>query len=381
MMECSDFIVLQRLIDGDLEEAQAELVSHHAQSCQDCRANLAQAAADRAFVQNQLGIEDDGEDEASAAAIARIAARLPLANPSGGRTWWRRVLLAAAVAGLALLIPLPFGPAVGAAPGRILEEAAARQRMWMYQPNKILHWEVETHSYGVKDISDGRRRTLFWQNNGPTTLAQISRQFDPQGRTELATWRGHDGSTMAYRARKGRVIQSGPSTADIESAMPALSPDLQAALNAYLKRRTSMRTLDFYGRRFTEWLHRPSLWTSNGKVTLRERMVAQWGNVYQIRIENGPSPVNPLIRGAVHEYDIETSSLRLLRLRTTLTYSDGSVGVQDARWTSFREITAAEFDAQSPRDLIESGMRVVHLTPLEVAQSELRDMKPSALNR
>lgn len=379
-MSCSDPIVLQRLLDNELDDAEAELVAHHASSCADCRTELATLSDIRTFAQNQLGAEDDREEEASAAALARVAGRLPLPPESQSSGWWRRVMLAATLAGVALLAPIPFGPAVDASPGRILEEAAARERMWMYQPNRILHWEVATEMRGLQNIADGPRRTMFWQRNGTATFEQISRQVDAQARTEHAWWQRADGSTVSFRAKNPGVVEIGPSTPHVQAVLPTLPPHLRAALESYLSHRETVRTLDFYSRRYAEWLHRPLLWTSYGKATLRRGSVPRWGEVYQITVENGPSPTNSNILRAVHQYEIETTTFRLLRLKTTLTYSDGTVGVQDARWIVYREISAAEFEAQTPRDLLEGDLRIVNLTPLEVAERRVREMRSSITN-
>jgi hypothetical protein len=371
-MDCSDRIVMQRLLDNDLDEAQAELVSHHLESCAHCRAEVKTTAEMRTFVQDHLGIEDEGEADAAAAAIDRVARQLPIHR--GASRWWGRTwLAAAAIVIIAVLLPLAFVPRVDAVPSKILSEAVARDRMWKYQPNKVLHWEVETDSQGVKNIADGRWRTLFWQKNGETSFAQISRQFDPQGRLERAYWQRPDGSTISYRARDGRVVEIGPSTAVSRQALTTLTPDLREALESYLAYRETTRTLGFHSRRDAEWLHRPTL-RSGGRATLRRSLLDRWGEVYHINVVNEGPNLNATILRALHEYTIERSSFRLLRLKSTVTYADGTIGIHDSRWTVFQETSAAEFDAETPRDLLERGVPVVRLTPGEVAQRRLKEM-------
>lgn len=381
-MDCSDRIVLQRLLDNDLDEAQAELVTHHLESCAECRAATKDLAAIRSFVQDSLGAEDEWEADAAAASLAGIAQRLPIqqAAPREASRWWRRTgLAAAAIVILVFLLPLPFVSNVGASPEKILEHAVARERMWKYQPNKVLHWEVDTVSRGVKNIADGRWRTLFWQKNGATSFAQISRQFDPQGRMERAYWQQPDGSTIRYRSKVDGVVEIYPSTRVARQALASLTPELRAALESYLTHRETTRTLDFHSRREAEWLHRPTL-RSGGTATFRRNLLDQWGEVYYIRVVREGSNLNPMILRAVHEYDIERSSFRLLRLKSTVTYADGTVGIHDSRWTGFRETSGAEFDAHAPRDLLESGTRVVRLTPGEVAQRRLQEMNQAGAN-
>ena len=112
-MDCSDPLVLQQLLDGDLDETRANIVAQHVESCDRCRAAARRAAELNAFVQEQLGAEDEGEDEATTASLASIARRLPLHTRTSPLSWWRRSWLAVAAAALiAILLPvvLVLGP-------------------------------------------------------------------------------------------------------------------------------------------------------------------------------------------------------------------------------------------------------------------------------
>lgn len=375
-MGCSDLITLQRLLDGELDETAAELVSHHADSCERCRDVLRELAAARTFVQAQLGDEDEGEDEAASAALAVIAAQLSTSRtsepaPSG---WWRRTwLTTAAMALLGLLLPLPFGSKAGASPEEVLRQVVARERIWAYQPNKVLHWEVETVSKGIRGTADGRWRTVFSQKNSDKSFAQISRQFDPDGRTTHAYWQHPDGSSISYRAKTG-LIEIWPSTAAARHALPAMTPELRDALESFLRNREATRALDVRTRRDAEWLHRPSAGIAGTTATLRDGRLDGWGDVHHITIVKRRFDSNPEILRAVHEYDVEAATYRLLRLQSKITYADGTVGVHDSRWAVFRETSAAEFDAQTPKDLLDSGLPLVRLTPLDVARRRLQEI-------
>lgn len=376
-MGCADLIMLQRLLDDELDEAQAEIVAHHVQSCPQCGAFTRELLGLRSFVQYQLGVEDEDEDASSRTTLRVVARRLPAPQPVAVRSaaWWRRTWLAtAAVALLALLFPVVFGPNARASAEGILQEVVARERIWAYQPNRVLHWQVDTVSQGVKGIADGQWRTRFWQKNESSTFAQISRQFDPQGRTEQAYWRLADGSTISYRAKAGNVIEILPSTASAQAALSTLTPELRMALESYVARRETMRSLYANSRREADWLHRPSVGTSGETVTFRRGLLDQLGEVHHIQITKGPSANNAEIARSVHEYDVERSTYRLLRLKSTVSYVDRTVGVHDSRWTVFRDISAAEFDEQTPRDLLDSGMPVVRLTPLDVARQRLQEL-------
>ncbi|MGH9456106.1 MAG: anti-sigma factor family protein [Thermoanaerobaculia bacterium] len=372
-MACSDPLVIQRLLDGDLDETQAEIVARHVLTCVSCRSETKALSELRAFIQDQLGIEDEGEEEKSAATLAEIARRLPppLARHPDAPWWRRRILLATAAAlALTLLAPIPFLSKAMARPAEILERGAARERMWRYQPNTVLHWEVDTVSRGVKNVADGRWRTVFWRKNGARSFEETVRQLDPRGRTEFAYWRQPDGSMVRYRP--AGTIEVFPSPAAVRSTLPTLPPELRATLEAWLEQRHMTRSLEAQSRRDVDLVEGRSSWVRGGEATFSRGVLGLLGEVHHIRVvKDGGS--NPMIVRAVHEYDIESESLRLLRLKTTVTYADGTVGIHDSRWVAYREGTTAEFEAQIPRDLLESGTPVVRLTPLELATRRLKE--------
>src|SRR5687767_5516809 len=220
-MFSSDPIVLQKFLDGELDPPQAEAVGRHFEQCESCRSEVESLAAERSFVQSHLGSEDDGEDDAAATSLAAVAGKLR--KETAMIPWWRRSWVpTAAVITIVIVLVLASGTTLSARPEQILEEAAARQRSWMYQPNRILAWDVEAISRGVKDTADGRRRTLFWQKNGTTTFHQISRQYEPDGRINWAQWMAPDGSSIAYRTRTGPRIEISPSINTARSAMTTM---------------------------------------------------------------------------------------------------------------------------------------------------------------
>ena len=380
-MSCADHLLLHRLMDGDLDETAAELVAFHLESCADCRSAMAVVAGERSFVQDRLGAEDDGEQEAAAAALASIAARLREHSPvtrvrRGARL--RGWLASAACVSVVVLISLPFVPSLDALPNRILTEASARERRWLYRPDRVLHWEVQTVSKGVEGWEDGRWRTEFWQNNGATSFDQISRQIDPKGRTRRAYWQQPDGSTMMYRSAN-RVIEVSPSTAAARQAIPVMNGEMREALQSYLARRSQARDLDYNNRQDPEWLQRASIGSAGGKATFRDGVVP-WSGVHHITVEKGPSPWNPMIVGSVHEYDLEVATFRLVRLKSTIHYKSGRTGVHDSRWVNFRETTVEEFRASAPGELLNGEIPVVRLTPLQIAQRHLQELNPATIN-
>ncbi|HUP47216.1 MAG TPA: hypothetical protein VNA04_00350, partial [Thermoanaerobaculia bacterium] len=353
----------------DLDAAGAEVVADHLESCEACRVDARSAGELRAFVQEHLGAEDEGEEETTAAAVSAIARRvLPphVARPDVV-SWWRRTWMAtAALLVVALMVPAIFLSDLDASPAEVLEEAEERNRMWMYQPNKALQWEVETVAHGLKTVADGRWRTMFWRRNDATSFAEISRQINPGGELEFAYWHNADGSSVILRP-KNNVIEITPSLAASREALSQLPAALREELERHLTLRTVNRSLDVERRRDMDRINGRSVWVSGGSATFSRGLLDRWGEVIHITLTKEDSLPPDIVR-AVHEYDIDGSSFRLLRLKSTLTYADGTTGVHDSRWTAYREISPAEFAAQSPDAFLASGRPVVRLTPQDIAE-------------
>ncbi|HET7712905.1 MAG TPA: hypothetical protein VFL80_13315 [Thermoanaerobaculia bacterium] len=374
-MSCSDPLLLQRLIDGDLDEVQAELVSHHAEFCSDCSAAIRDLAALRTFAQERLGAEDESDGRDTEIRIARIAGALPHSTPGRPPRMWRRrpVLTTAAVAAFAAFLPLAFVTSVNAWTERILEKASARERLSKYQPNKSLYWEVHAYSRGVKRMADGRWRTRFWQRNGATAFSQISQQFDPHGNIAHAYWQRADGGALRYRPQRN-VLEVTPPTDETRQGMRTLPPALQGVLMDYLAQVEKRRSLETNRQIDADWLHRPSL-RHGGTATVRRRVVPGESDVYHITFVTSGRKKGGEILEATHDYDIEIPTLRLLRLKSTIHYADGTTGVHDARWSELREIPTADFDAQTPERLLGRPVTLVRLTPEEMAMRRLRERK------
>ncbi|HXG55659.1 MAG TPA: zf-HC2 domain-containing protein [Vicinamibacterales bacterium] len=377
--DCSDPLVLQKFVDGELPGPEAELIAHHMESCRDCSGALAELKALGLFVQGRLGAEDEGEDEASHRILQAVGRRLPGAalpvQPPVSARWRRPVWIGAAAALLlVVLLSLPFSGRIDASAERILAESGAREHAWVYQPNKVLHWDVHTISTGLHDLPNGTERTVFWRRNGDSTFDEISRRYGADGRTLWAYWRQPDGSSISYRTAAGRRLEISPSTAALREALSTLDSDLRPALERFLTRRERIRSIGLESRQFADWLERSPGASGVESTSVQRVRSPEWGDVYRVTAVTAYAQRQDRLVRAIHEHDIEARGFRRVRLKTTLTYSDGSTGVHDSRWTEFRESSEAEFESQVPRDLLQQGLPAIELTPLQLARRERREM-------
>ena len=381
--ECGEPILLQRLLDGDLPDAAALVVTNHLEVCEACRTALNDLQGLKSFVDGRLGCEDEGEEEASAHVLrgvfARVRGEIERQAPSSDRSWWRATLLgvAAALTFIAVLW-IPFDQRVDASAARILAENRIREQAWLYQPEKVLHWEAVTEAHGIHGIPDGRTRIEFWRRNGPITFEEITRAYDASGRTIWATWRMPDGGSVAYLPHTADRIEITTSIPELRAALPTLSNDSRDALKALVERRERNRTLEFGRGALRDWIGASTAFAIDGPATLRRDRSADWGELYRITTNDSRQPPQSEIAGATQEHDIESRGFRTVHLKSTVRYRDGTVGTHETRWTGFAETTSAAFDAHVPRDLLAGGIPVVRLTPLEVARRALQSLKPNA---
>lgn len=371
---CADQGELQRLIDGELSDAAAELLAHHLQTCDRCRSDLAELRALVSYVQGHLGAEDDREEQDSARILRQVGRSFgPPDRAPARRAWWRWLAAAAAVA-LAATLGLPIGDTVEASAERLLAANRAREQAWLYQPNKVLHWQVRTVVKGIRGMADATTRTAFWRRNGSDTFDEISRRYDDQGETLWAHWRQPDGSAISYRAADGERLEIAPATTALEAALPSLEPALRRALQDLIARRQRLRTLDFQSRHFADWLEAPSSGGPGLSASTRREWIAGAGEVFRVTVVDAQPHAPGTIVRVVHEHDIEPRTFRRLRLRTTFTYADGSVGVHDSTWTAHQEGSAADFESNVPHDLLQRGLPTVRLTPIDVARRHYKDL-------
>jgi hypothetical protein len=379
---CVEAAELHAALDGELSDAALELLHVHVAGCAECGRRLRVVRDERLQVATLLGQEDEREGEEVLASVRRIEhviAHTPHRGKPGRRGLiLKRIGLAmAAAAGLLLAISWQESDFdVTAAPGRILDEAMVRENAWMYQPEKVLHWVVDSEISGSTRLADGRYNTRHWVSTITGAQGELLRKTDGSGRLVFATWRRFDGSVVTYRVDRPTPLQVEPSNAEVRAQFGSLSPDERQAAQQFLETRQQDSETSFQRSRFAKWF----LDAANRRrdVHAERKQTPDGAEGYYIRLERGPG--SQLDRGVVRlvmETYIEAQGYRRYRLRSQRELADGRLWIEDARWVKFAETNLADFEANTLTDLL-TTMPTVKVTVRELVQSRAALMKNSA---
>jgi len=373
-IQCEDELTLQKFLDQELEPAATELVFHHLESCNRCARTLSALKQLKSFCTEKLGCEDEMESDFSYQILNKAKARIDheigarRATPAARRWWRRTALVAAIIVAIATAIAWPLierSQSVSA--DAILAETILRERSWAHQPNKVLHWIVETEMINQRTIPDGRYRTLCWQNNFEGQSGYISRRYDQENRLISAYWRKPDGSEIQFIDQNGGLIEIAPATARLRQALPTLDLDLRQALEDYLsRRRAESISPQAKSKSFADWFLR-----SRNAGTVQLINTSRWGEVFYIRTEQSYQPSASGIVRIIAEHEIVAKTFKRLRVKTTRYRLDGSQAVDDARWTYLEDATVADFDANNLDELIARTKNKVQLSPEMIARKAL----------
>ncbi|HEU4691795.1 MAG TPA: zf-HC2 domain-containing protein [Vicinamibacterales bacterium] len=378
---CVEDADLHAALDGELSDAALELVHVHVAGCGACGSRLRAVREQRQQVATLLGQEDEHEGEAVLASVARIeraVAHMPqraqtLRRP--GSILKRLGLAMAAAAGLILAFAWPGSDGdVTAAPGRILDEAMVRENAWMYQPEKVLHWVVESEISGSARLADGRYKNRHWMSTVTGAQGELLRKTDASGRLVFATWRRRDGSVVTYRIDRATPLQVEPSNAEIRAQLDSLPPEERQAAQVFLDTRQQDSETSLQRSRFAKWFLDAA--NQRGDVHVERKPTPDGADGYYLRLERGPGA--QLDRGVVRhvmETYIEAQGFRRYRLRSEREYGDGRLWIEDARWVKFAETNLADFEANTLTDLLAS-MPATKVTVRQLVQSRM-----SALTR
>ena len=378
---CVEDADLHAALDGELSDAALELVHVHVASCASCGSRLRAVRDERQQVASLLGQEDEREAEVVLASVARIEeaiARAPLrAKPERRGSILKRLGLAmAAAAGFVLAFTWP-GPDldVTAAPGRILDEAMVRENAWMYQPEKVLHWVVESEISGSPRLADGHYTTRQWMSTVTGDQGELLRKTDASGRLVFATWRRSDGSVVTYRVDRATPLQVEPSNAEIRAQLDTLSPEERQSAQLFLGTRLQDSETSVQRSRFAKWFLDAA--NQRGDLHVERKRTPDDTDGYYLRLERGPGA--QLDRGVVRlvmETYIEAQGFRRYRLRSEREFGDGRLWIEDARWVKFAETNLADFEANTLTDLLAS-MPSTKVTVKQLVQSRMSALTKS----
>jgi hypothetical protein len=377
---CVEDADLHAALDGELSDAALELVHVHVAGCASCGGRLRAVRDERQQVTTLLGQEDEHDGEAVLASVARIGRAIGdaphRAKPARPGSILKRLGLAmAAAAGLILAFTWSGSDVdLTAAPGRILDEAMVRENAWMYQPEKVLHWVVESEISGSPRLLDGRYITRHWMSTVTGHQGELLRKTDASGRLVFATWRRSDGSVVTYRADRATPLQVEPSNDQIRSQLSSLTPDERQAAQLFLENRQQDTETSLQRSRFAKWFLDAA--NRRGDLHAERQRTPDGADGYYLRLERGPG--SQLDRGVVRlvmETYLEAEGFRRYRLRSHREYGDGRLWIEDARWVKFAETNLADFGANTLTDLLAS-MPSTKLTVKQLVQSRV-----SALTR
>jgi anti-sigma factor RsiW len=377
---CADPVTLQALLDGELDDAQTEVLMQHLLGCEGCAATVGELRRVRACAVEQLGRADDVDLVARGDALARVQRRIETAltgeRPVRRHAGWLAAGLGAAALFLLLVTPTFVGDA-GASADRILAETIVRERAWATQPNKVLHWLLERDVLNTS--ADGRFVTECWQANGPDHSSHVAREYDEGDRLVAAYWRREDGREVRWFSRTERVgdaeigpesVLIVPATADLRSGLASLDPSLRQGLEDYLRQREAASSPMQQTRDFAERFRRKA--SPSNASSLVEKIHSDSGDLFHIKSEHRYSPArNGLVR-LVQEDFIRASDFRRYRFRVERHRVDGSIETEDARLTYFDNTSYSEFEAATLTDLMAEVQGRVALSVRQVAGLGLR---------
>ncbi|HEY7180253.1 MAG TPA: hypothetical protein VIC84_02490 [Blastocatellia bacterium] len=372
---CEDCLAWQRLLDEELNPSAAELLLHHLKFCRACAETALRLSHEKSICEEQLGLEDEGEEEFSRQVLARVRLRIEEARqarrPAHFSRRWPQY--AAALILALLVIWLSLWRQTGASAEEVLAEAILRERAKAYQPGKVLYWTLESDYINIPTYADGRYRTLSWQSNCDGNLAFITRRYDQENRLTQAFWRKPNGAEVRFVQAGGAVVEITPSNDELRAAAPNLEPALRGALEDYLRRREDGGRRQLQGWN-VEWL-RKALRTSNHSSTAQLINSPEGGRIYHLRAEMAYKPSPGGFVRVVSEDDIDANTYQRLRVKNTRYRADGAFAIDDTRYSAMKEVSLAEFDANNLNDLIGKSKNIVRLSPTEIARRELMEAR------
>lgn len=305
--------------------------------------------------------------------------QLAVHSLSSNKSVWRPVVASAvAVVVLAVVTWVWTGPRSSVSADEIFREAGLRERAWTYQPNKVLHWVIESDRTNHPMRLDGRYVSHHWQNNYPGQGTRLIRSYDQNGKLAYAIWDKPDGSSVLFSNVYPDQVSILPTRAEwqqfitkiLKEDADKLEPASRQQLEARLKE--AEEDADFYDptRLFEQAVSQVRRSLKNAKLEVI--YTPGVGKTFRIRDEfNERTPQGGTMRHVLEE-DIAADTFRRFRLKEIRYLPDGKTAVSNARWTLFEETSIADLEAHDLRDLIASGKRIVRRTPEELLKKTIR---------
>lgn len=379
--QCPDELTLQLYVEGETDAPAAELIFHHLAQCSACAARLGQMREVKRFCLEQLGEEDLREAEFTRHVLQTVKAQLPSIFPPAPMQatqrfrLWQRFAVAAALVLIATIGAVWFlaEQRPGLSAKAVLEEAEMRERLWEFQPGKVLHWVIETDVINSEKLPDGHYRTLHWRSNVPGQAATLLRKYNAQNQLIFARWIKPDGAQIVYRQTKDEAVGTiYPALATMRAALQDAPPEQRVELEKVFALAHDANDFTVQAEAFAKDARQA---LEQGRLQIVDLSTA--GRVFRIRRDNTVTAKDGQALRFEHEHYLSVETFRQARLFTRRSFADGRVATEDSRWTVFRESSPEEFAAQELTALLAQTKKVETVSAKTRLQQLLSLRRPS----
>jgi len=347
------------------------LIFHHLAYCRACADWLEQMRELKTFCLERLGEEEmreasytrrvlqDAQNELQKATPSTLPSRRPEPRRFRAGVWWTRFTLAAAIAfavagGGFWLLP-ERQPALSAK--AVLDEAEMRERLWEYQPGKVLHWVVEDSIINSLRLSDGHYRSLHWRSNVAGQEASLIRKHDEQGQLIWAHWIKPDGSRVTFSQRDKDKFTITPSLADLRAELANWPAEQRQDLESLIAEREASGDSQSKASQVAETTRRN--WEA-GKARIVD--TPDFGRVFRLRLEDTKESEQGRVKRFEMDQDMSVTTFRRTRLSSRRWLADGRVWTEEARWVLHREASPEEFAANDLSNLLKQAKNVERIS-------------------
>jgi hypothetical protein len=355
------------MIDRELPSKDLARATRHVEQCWKCRARYQQLERTilefvdyRDRLAGPLGPPGSGGEERLAVRLNALDGEtVPHASGGIGQRTMRRLVWATAalVMGIPAVIALLMVPRAAVSADAILHEANQRRQAWLYQPNKVLRWVVESDMVNNPRHPDGHYRSIHWRNNFPGQTAGLIRRYSSAGQLVWARWDRPDGSEVVFDHFKSDLVSIHPSVEAVREFANTADPATRQRAENWLARRASQADLELDFQSSMDSFRRS---LADGRLSVI--YTREMGKVYRVQLSA------QLSKGTEHvalERDFEAVTLRLIRLSSRHTPRDGKVYTEEDQIGQYAEVSLQDFEHSDLRDVLAGASHVVEISPLE----------------